>query len=243
MKVERKRTALLVGVVLLVAWANGLQAGVIYIPNASFETPSAPNELPYAIPAVADWQKAPVPSWWLDLGYSAESWDQSVGTFHKVPFAPIDNIDGNQAAFFFSTPGVELFQDLEARFEAGQSYRLTVGLVGGGLGMPLGIPIEIRLYYRDDAGNRIPVGATTALNNNASSHLSHLTDYELDIPEVAAGDSWAGRNIGVQLISTVTLDQAGGYWDVDNFRLTSVPEPASLAILTLGAVALRVRRR
>ena len=31
----------------------------------------------------------------------------------------------------------------------------------------------------------------------------------------------AGRNIGIQFLSTVTPEMEGGYWDLDNVRLTS----------------------
>ena len=39
------------------------------------------------------------------------------------------------------------------------------------------------------------------------------------------GDAWAGQNIGVQIASTVSTNLAGGYWDVDNVRLTETPLP------------------
>ncbi len=238
------RMAVVVAVsVVVVGWADVLEAGAIYVPNASFESPNVPDASPYATATITDWQKASVPDWWLASGYDADSWYNSVGVFRDVPFAHIDNIDGKQAAFFFATPGVELFQDLDARFEIGQSYHLTAGFIGGGYGMKLGVPIEMRLYYRDDAGGRVTVGSTTVTNTNTSGSLFHLVDYQLDTSVVAGSDPWAGRYIGVQLISTVDFDNAGGFWDVDNVRLTSVPEPVSAFLLTLGGVVLGLRRR
>ena len=161
----------------------------------------------------------------------------------NVPFQPIDNVDGRQAAFMFAPPGYELFQQLAALYEIGQSYHLTVGIVGGGYGMPAGTPMEIRLYYLDAGSNRVTAGATVVTNTNTTGNLTHLTDYTLDLPAVTAGDAWAGKAIGIQLISTADFSNAQGYWDIDNVRLTSAPEPASMALTLVGAGALWVRRR
>jgi len=62
--------------------------------------------------------------------------------------------------------------------------------------------------------------------------MSHFTDYQLDIPTVLAGDAWAGENIGVQLISTVGFEDAGGFWNMDHVRLTSVSEAVTLNLLS-----------
>ncbi len=246
MRMEREFAAVAAGVMVLAAWSGPAGAGMINIPNASFESPTVPNVSPYATSEISDWQKAPVPSWWSAAGYSAQQWYEAAGTFLNVavpPNVPIDNVDQAQAAFLFATPGVELFQDLQAAFEVGQSYHLTVGVVGGGMGMKLGVPLEMGLYYRDDSGNRVSVGSTTVTNTNATGKLLHLTDYQLDIPEVSSGDPWAGRNIGLQIISTVAMQDAGGYWDLDNVRLTAVPEPGSLALAVFGIGLLMRRQR
>jgi len=241
MQVQRGAVATLVGAAMAAAIAQPLWAGVINVPNGSFESPYVDMVSPYATSTINDWQKAPVPAWWLGLGYNAQQWSDSAGVFVNVPFAPIDNVYGRQAAFVFATPGVELFQDLTATFEVGQSYHLTVGIEGGGYGMLVGVPMEIRLYYRDGSGNRVTVGAAIATNANPTGVVTHLTDYQLDIPVVATGDAWAGKTIGVQLIQTVDLQEAGGFWVLDNVRLT--PEPATLGLLALGIAGWSVRRR
>ncbi len=141
-----------------------------------------------------------------------------------MPFAPIDNVDGSQAAFFFATPDVELYQDTATAFEAGKAYRLSMLVEGGGSAyslMKAGVPIEIRLFFRDRGGNRITVGSAGTVNTNVSGWIGHLNDLVLDLPAVKATDAWAGKNIGVQIVSTVGYDDAGGYWDIDNVRLNS----------------------
>src|SRR5262249_5098935 len=58
------------------------------------------------------------------------------------------------------------------------------------------------------------------------SNNTHFVDCRLDVPAVNATDAWAGRHIGIQLKSTVTPDLQGGYWDIDNVRLSAITEPA-----------------
>ena len=115
-----------------------------------------------------------------------------------------------------------------------------MAIEGGGYGMPAGFQMAIGLYYRDGNGNQVPIGTTTVTNNN-TGNITHLTDYSLSIPSVAATDPWAGQSIGVELLQT----QSGtGYWDIDNVRLTTaaVPEPGSLALLAVGLGVLAVRK-
>lgn len=200
----------------------------VNVPNASFEAPVI-RTAPYATATVADWQKAPAPAWWLQEGYTQQDWLNTAGVFYNVPASTwIDNVDGEQAAFFFATPEVELYQDLAATYHVGRAYRLTAGFQGGGYGMPLGIPLEIRFYYRDDLGQRVTIASATVLNTTDENvpHARHLDHYELQIPPVLGSDPWAGRNIGIQIISTVSLELAGGYWRIDHVRLVSMPVPA-----------------
>ncbi|MGA2035920.1 MAG: PEP-CTERM sorting domain-containing protein [Thermoguttaceae bacterium] len=229
-------------------FASPVLSEMIPIPNGSFEDPTVGNAAPYASPDMSDWQKSPPPSWWAGTGASTDQWYQSVGTFLNVPFEPIDNVDGNQAAFMFSNPGLEISQQLTNTFQVGTSYQLTVGIAGGSYGMAIGCPMEIGLYYLDGSGNQVMAGTTTVVNDATlaqGSYVTHLTDYQLTIPAVAASDPWAGQNIGVALIQTADLSNAGGYWDIDNVRLTATtaPEPGSIALLVAGLAMLVLRRR
>jgi hypothetical protein len=225
MNIRKTFVAVVVCIVMLAAVANKLQAAPIYIPNASFESP----ETTFVDVNIDSWQMPPTP-WWYDEsgGYL---WIQLTGVFLNLPPEDpdyIDNCDANQAVWLFAVPEVELFQELTAIFEVGQSYRLTVGIFGGGGNMKDDVPIEIRLYYRDAEDKKVTVGAKTYTYDLDTGYVKHFNDVQLDIPQVRAADPWAGKNIGVQLISTLTFPEdldpdtgrAGGYWDLDNVRLT-----------------------
>lgn len=231
----------LLTVLLVLTGTGGLQAATVDIPNGSFESPVY-RVAPYATANIDAWQKAAVPAWWTQ---PAEYWTSMAGVFWNVPGAThIDNVDGEQAAFLFAMPGVELYQDLSAVYEVGQSYQLTGGFQGGGQAMLLGVPVELRLYYRDGDGNRVTLGAAEVLNATDESlpHAAHLDSGQLQTLPVLASDPWAGKSIGVQIVSTVPFQTAGGYWRIDDIRLASVPEPASAFLLMGGATLLTWRR-
>lgn len=216
-------------VAVSVSFAAGLARAntPIDIPNASFEMP----ETEFVSVNIDSWQKSPKPLWFVES--VDKKWIFLTGVYLNLPPTDpnhIDNCDGNQAAWLFAVPEVELFQDLEDTFEVGQSYHLTVGVIGGGGNMKGDVPIEIRLYYRDAENNKVTVGAMTFTYDANAGYVKHFNDVQLDIPPLSSLNLWAGKNIGVQLISTLTLadldpvtGKAGGYWDLDNIRLTKSP--------------------
>jgi len=118
-------------------------------------------------------------------------------------------------------------------------------VLGGLGGMPQGTSLEIALYYRDLANNMVPVGTTTIAYTAAGFPSStHLVDFNVNVPTVQATDAWAGQNIGIELMSA--SGTGTGYWDLDNVRLSQVPEPGSLGLLACGVggfVLARCRAR
>lgn len=180
-----------------------------------------------------------------------------MGLFQNTPVGDskhIDNMDGNQGLYMMTFPQAGLFQDynttdwnnstpthaFNATFQQGFSYRLSVGVLGAG-GIPEGASLQLGLYYRDDANNMVNVSTTPiAYTATAFPTVTHLIDYTVDIPTVQPGDAWAGRNIGISLFSI--SGTGAGYWDLDNVRLTEVPEPGSAALLGLGFGAFFWRR-
>ena len=232
----------------LAAGSGTLQAGPINLPNQSFESPGT-TEVDLRIDS---WQKTPKPVWWDDMAFG--SWDQLIGAFANVaPEDPryIDNCHGNQAIWLFANPEVGLFQDFnstdssssipshafDAKFETGKSYQLTVGvLVGTVYPMEVGASLELSLYYRDAASNRVTVAAASVTNApNVFSNGTHLIDFQANLPAVKVSDAWSGQHIGVAIMSTVSAP-AGGYWDLDNVRLTSTLAPVLTSVTATNGV-------
>jgi uncharacterized membrane protein YfcA len=214
----------------------------IIIPNYSFEAPVVPETSPYANSDMAAWEKSAQPDWYDPNENDDTPWADLMGTFFNVPFPGefIDNCDGVQAAFLFALPGVAIFQDYDsidddstnashafnAAYTVGKAYTLTVGVIGGGGGMLPGVTLQLGLYYRDASSNMVIVAATTITNSTTLFPTNtHLVDFQVQIPDTKATDPWAGQNIGIQLLSTANFDNSGGYWDVDNVRLTEVVAP------------------
>jgi hypothetical protein len=229
-------TAIVVVTALTVlSWIQKVEADTLAIPNGSFESPEAPRVTPYAFTNIAEWQKSDQPIWYDPSQNNGALWTDLAGQFFNVPFPGqfIDNCDGAQGAFIFGVPEVALFQDydsisesntthtFDAKFKTGARYDLTVGLIGGGFGMKPGVTLELSLYYRDASSNKVKVASTNVAH---SAELfptnTHFVDFQVHVPTVKATDSWAEQHIGIQLLSTTSFELAGGYWDVDNVRLT-----------------------
>ena len=230
---------LALSLILILAAATSTRAASQFVPNGSFESP--PTD--FLTNNFAGWQKSPQPFWYNDPFFP---WDFLFGEFLNTTNGAldhIDNIEGRQAAYLFALADVVLFQDynsvaevnaspahqFNAQYEAGKSYTLTVGVLGGGGGMSNGVPFEISLYYRDAASNMVTVSSTIITNSKTLFPTNtHFTDFQVHIPFVKADDAWAGKRIGIKLASALTLaDSAlfGGYWDVDNVRLTESVVP------------------
>ncbi|MDQ6632379.1 MAG: hypothetical protein M3Y82_11605 [Verrucomicrobiota bacterium] len=217
-----------------------MPAETIGVPNFSFESPFTV----FVDTHIDFWQETPKPDSYNESG--GFTWDQLTGVFLNTLFplpSHIDNCDGLQAMYLFAVPQVGLFQDYDStdwarptplhafnsRFEIGKSYHLTVGVIGGGGGMTNGASLEFSFYYRDSSSNKITIAATNIIHSLAVfPTTTHFVDCYLDIAAVKASDAWAGKNIGVQIVSTVDPLLAGGYWDLDNVRLVATREPILL---------------
>jgi hypothetical protein len=212
---------------------------------------------------IDDWEETPQPADFnTNLGYT---WSQLVGVFLNTPIGASDHIDnliGNQAAWMFADPGVGLFQDynstdwqnfppthdFDAVYQPGQSYTLSLGIIGGGGNMIPGATFDISMYYRDASDNMVTIADTTITYTPAAfPSTNHMEEYSVTVPTVQPGDPWAGQYVGIQLASTVDTSMEGGYWDLNNVTVTDVPEPCSASLLAIGLggglMLMRRRRR
>ena len=210
----------------------------ISIPNHSFESPRTD----FAFPQIDSWQRSPKPEWFQET--PEQQWAFLTGVFkNTAPGSPdhIGNMEGDQALFFFAYPEVALFQDnntiggtnsaptheFNAFYEPGKRYELTVDLAGGGGNMKEGVAFQFGLYYRDANSNMVTVASRTITNSATRfPNLTNLTKFSLSTALIESGSAIAGKKIGVQLLSIVDFASAGGYWDVDNIRLTATTDPS-----------------
>lgn len=231
--------ALLSGVLCLAVAEDSLRAEAILIPNASFESPVTP----FVNINLDAWQKAAKPDWYDESGPFL--WTQLTGLFKNPPPGSADHIpncDGHQAAWLFAVRDVAFFQDydsvdwrggppshaFDARFEVGKTYRLTVGVIGAGGNMLEGASLEAALYFRDAASNQVVVASTNIVHTQALfPNRERFLDFQAQAPPVSAEQPWANQHIGIRFRSTVTdTNLEGGYWVLDNVRLTAAPAPA-----------------
>lgn len=237
--------------VVLAAMAGALQAQPIPVSNPSFESQVVnPNVFPVDF-RIDSWQKLPNP------GYpeSGEfTWDQTAGMFMDTN--PYGNSDGNQLAYVLGLPGAGIFQDnqstdwnnnangLNATYQAGLGYQLTVGVFGKAL--LDGANLELSLYYRNDLNAIVTVNSTSILYDAEVYSLTpplNLFDFTVNVPVVQETDAWFGRNIGIKIqVGPGPFNQDFAYWDIDNVRLSAIPEPASLSLAVIGLGALLAAR-
>jgi hypothetical protein len=230
-RVRARLMAVALGLTSLLALAGALRAGGLYVPNYSFALPDIGTNSPYAAPVLEAWQESAQPGWYNPADFGGSPWSDLVGTFYNLPdftnatetnTSFIDNCVGDQAAFVFALPQVAILQDISATFNAGHTYTLTVGLIGGGGGMTNGSTFELSLYYLD--GTNIDIIQSTTVTNTEDNFPTdtNFVDFQVQVPGVLATDRWAGKNIGIQLLATPDFDNPGswgGYWDVGNVRL------------------------
>ncbi len=252
-----RTTATAVAILGCVLETSALRGASIAVPNGSFESQSGVGQ-PFGVNVLIDsWQKLPNPGI-PEGGSNNFFWVQTAGAFvGTAPTSanPYNNLLGTQAAYVLSIPGAGIFQDnqsvdwsgtasgLNATYQTGLSYNLTVGVFGKGMVQDFST-LQLSFYYRDGA-NRVTVGTPTTVVFDTSifnpAGPFSLIDYSVNVPPVQPGDAWADKNIGIQIASV--QGTGDGYWDMDNVRLASnVPEPGSLALVAVGLAGLGLRQ-
>jgi hypothetical protein len=88
--------------------------------------------------------------------------------------------------------------------------------------MASGTTLLLALYYRDNNSNTVTVASTNiTFTPTVFPTTTHYIDQTVRVPTVKNNDAWAGQKIGILMMSTVAPELSGGYWDLDNVRLTA----------------------
>ncbi|HEV7401475.1 MAG TPA: PEP-CTERM sorting domain-containing protein [Chthoniobacteraceae bacterium] len=236
------RTTTLV-LVSLLSGASALFAAPISLLNYSFESPTAPDphdSFPVSV-VIDNWQRNDVaPNYQLGAFQNPAVGD---------PLGHINNLDGNQGGFIVATPGIALWQTAAgtgSTVSLGQQYKFTLALSASSQATADGEGVRIRIYYLDAASQKVYLADRQVLSNESRAlnpgAITQLIDYSVTTAVIAAGNAAIGKAIGVELVGDSTAQ--GGYWDFDNARLDTVPEPSATALLLLAAGScLGLRRR
>ncbi|MBN8246151.1 MAG: hypothetical protein J0L84_01760 [Verrucomicrobia bacterium] len=218
----RPAVCLAVAAVVLAAGLRGAPVPVP-VPNGSFELPSTV----FVSTDIEVWQKSPEPP---DYDPGGGPWFQKAGIFkNTAPGRPdhIPNLDGAQALYLFAVPEVGVSMDatgddgiFPARYQPGDVWTLTVAIIGGGGNMPEGARLRVELGYLDAGGGRHLLAGTEVVHSAAQfPTTTQFLDFSVTTPVVTAADPWAGRRLSLNLVATGS-EFIGGYWDLDNVRLT-----------------------
>ena len=202
-------------------------ADMIPVANHSFEYPAInPDENPlYAIPFVPLWIE-------VDMDTDPDYPSKFVGIFlNPPPESPdgdhIVNADGSQLAFLYSSSGNALLQDLAAAYQAGKRYRLEVDVCPSKRYPPANPDVDnvliLEFYFIDDAAERQTIRTTSVPAWDLTQNF--LKTYALTLPPVKNTDAWVNKPIGIALRAEGV---EGGYWDLDNVRVTAFPKTPEL---------------
>lgn len=221
-------------VVVLLASCGSAKADLLAVTNPSFESPDVSSD-PWISNSVEGWT----------VGYSGGV------IYNGVYGAEITNAHGNQFGWIrsdaaWSTNYGSLHQNLAATYTPGKSYTLTVGVAyeGNQYAPAPEDQMRIQLTWNNGSGDQVIQYQAIVLGDLS---CTSLTDYSVTVPTVQASDPFAGQQIGISLAASYQV--AGSYnlsWNVDNVRLTAVPEPSTVVLLysaLTGLLAYAWRKR
>ena len=220
-------------------------AAEIKIPNGSFESP----QVLFVDTTLDSWQKSPKPDWYIeDAGFF---WSQLVGVFKnpaKVKSDHLDNCDGEQAVWLFAVPGVGIQQDaftkdwddptpsgaFQHQILPNNFYSLTVGINGGGGGMKTGVALKLELYAINHSSTQTIIASTNLSHSlELFPNRTHLTEFTLRSAVFNENHPLTGQQLGIKITSLANQDNQGGYWVLDNLRLTHNSPPRITKIQAL----------
>ncbi len=228
-KMSSLGSATYLGVVLVVGVAVDARAEeVLVIPNASFELP----ETTFVTLFFDSWERFPKPEGYVEEG--GFLWNQLTGTFANSAPGSIDhleNLKGRQSMWVFAVPDNGVWQRVrtsdgtaDARIQEGDTYRLTLDLLGGGGSMRPMVPISFRLQGMGEGSERSTLASFTVTNSvQLFPTRTRMRTFEFTSAPVPANDPSIGRSLAIEVRSMVSPQLEGGYWNVDAIQLVRLP--------------------
>ena len=92
----------------------------------------------------------------------------------------------------------------------------------------------------DNNGTPVVISSVSATASMLNDSQGNLTNFTATLPTVQSSDAWAGKYIGLRVMSTFEGTAGGdGDWVFDNAQLavSAVPEPGSLVLVATGCLA------
>lgn len=202
---------------------------VLGIRNDSFEVP----ETAFVTLLLDSWERFPKPDGYVEEG--GFLWNQLTGIFANSAPGSLDhleNLKGRQSMWVFAVPDNGVWQRVQAgdgisaaRVQEGDTYRLTLDVLGGGGAMKAMVPISFRVQAMGEGAERTTVASFTVTNSvELFPGRTRMRTFEFVSSPVPGGHPAIGQPLAIEVRSTVTPELEGGYWNVDALRLVRVPQ-------------------